>query len=281
MLTIPGPLVSFRASQALTPGMQAIILRIGDSVDAARLAADVSNAVWFEAPAADLRGGRDDNHWLRQQLQRLTGVQLSGEHRGQPWGAVLLAEWQFVNGGSTVRLNVTAAAVNAFRAPETFAKIEEHCLNSLTGAARQLYLALADKKRLRRADWTFELSELRELLGVSGRKAYDRWDHFAARVLRPAVDRINDFGTVTVTMAPERSGRSIGAVRFDWRWKSLDEARESAAEVDRPRFARGKPADGPREAPPLIEEAPLPRPASRAERRAVLERAGAAAFVKR
>lgn len=278
-LTIPGPLIEFQAEKALTPGMHAILLRLGDAIDRARLPQNVADAVWFTLPAAELRGRRDDNHRLRQWLRALMGVRIGGVYRGVVWDAVLIAESQICDGGARVRVLVPPSAINVLRAPETFAKVEEHCLFRLSGAARELYLALADKKRLGQPQWTFGLVELRAILGVGDRRAYRRFDDFRRRVLAPAVDRINDLGTVDVTASPIREGRSIAAVRFEWRWKSLDEAREAAEESDRPRIARRKPVDGPRDAPPLVvlDE----RPVSREEREAVLARSGAADFGKR
>ena len=68
-------------------------------------------------------------------------------------------------------------------------------------------------------------------------------------VLDPAISQINDFGTVTVTMTPEKVGRSITAVRFDWKWKTVDEARETEEENERPDVAR-------RKVPPIEPDAP-------------------------
>lgn len=142
--------------------------------------------------------------------------------------------------------------MNALRSPETFAKVETEALFRLRGAARELYLALADKKNLRSSEWTFELAELRGILGVGERKSYGRWDNFLRYVLKPSLAAINDLGTVNVTMEPKRRGRSIAKVRFEWRWKSLDEAREAAEEAERHSSARRKPAEAERDAPPLL-----------------------------
>lgn len=275
-LTVPGPLLAFRTEKALSPGMHAILLRLGHEIDRRGFKADVEDAVWFTLPAVELRGERDDNHWLREWLRRLRAVELEGEYRGTPWGAALIAEWRIEHGGSQVRVLVPPSAINALRAPETFAKVETECLYRLQGAARKLYLALADKKRLGQQHWEFPVSELRGLLGVAESKAYARFNHFRERVLAPAVERVNDFGTVHVTMEPVRAGRMVDAVRFEWRWKTLDEAREAAAEADRPKVARGKPRDMARDAAPLTD----PRPGSPEERQAVLDRTGARDYAR-
>ena len=51
-------------------------------------------------------------------------------------------------------------------------------------------------------------------------------------------------------MTPEKVGRAVAAVRFDWQWKTIDEARETDEENAKPDIARRKP-DMARDAPPL------------------------------
>lgn len=258
-LTINTRLLTPTGDKPLTPAMVTALWVIGDHIDQRGIKAAVRDAVWLEIPSARLRGegGRNDNVWLRECLDRLTGLKINGDFRGDPWGAVILAEWHIEQGGSMCRLLIPPAAINALRMPETFAKIEAHAAYKLEGHARQLYAVLADKKRLSRSYWIFGLDELRSTLNVEGKKSYDRWNNFRQWVLDPAIKQINDFGTVTIRMTPEKVGRSISAVRFDWQWKSIDEARETEEENDRPDIARRKPP-GERKAPPLTDHGEAP-----------------------
>ena len=178
-----------------------------------------------------------------------------GEHGGNPWGAVVLAEWHITEGGSLVRLLVPPTGVQALRAPQTFARIEEHAAHRLTGHGRRLYALLADKRRQRRPSWEYGLGELRALMGVDDRKAYRRWSDFRARVLDPAVAAVNDYGTVSVRMTPRKLGRSVAAVRLDWSWKDLRGAAETAAENERHPAARRRRQEA-ADAPPLIPDGP-------------------------
>jgi hypothetical protein len=239
---------------------------ISDHIDRKGIKSSADDAVWLEMPAVALRGegGRDDNVWLRECLDRLTGVKINGDFKGNPWGAVILAEWRIIQGGSLVRLLVPPAAVNVLRAPETFAKVEAFAAYKLDGHARRLYAALADKKRMTQKFWVFGVQELRSLLSVENRSSYDRWNNFRQWVLDPAVAQINDFGTVKITMTPEKVGRSVAAVRFDWSWKTIDEARETDEENDKPDIARRK-SELERSAPPLTD---VVEPRKTAEERA-------------
>ncbi|MCY3983664.1 MAG: replication initiation protein [Roseovarius sp.] len=63
--------------------------------------------------------------------------------------------------------------------------------------------------------WTFTVDELRALMGVAGKRAYRDWRQFQKRVLKPALEQINDFGTVSVKMIAKRLGRSIHWVQFE------------------------------------------------------------------
>lgn len=85
--------------------------------------------------------------------------------------------------------------------------------------------------------WTFTLNERRALMGVADKKSYERWFGFRTRVLDPALEQVNDSGTVEVSMSLEKRGRSIHAVMFRWRWKDPQDASDTAREND-PRAVR-------------------------------------------
>lgn len=271
-LTVSSSLISPTGEKPLSPAMVTALWVIGDELDNRRVAASIKDAVWLEIPSARLRGegGRNDNVWLRECLTRLTGLKINGEYKGDPWGAVVIAEWHIEQGGAVTRVLIPPAAVKAIRAPETFAKIEAFAAYKLQGHARRLYAALADKKRMTQQHyWVFGVDELRSILGVEGRKSYERWSNFRQWVLQPAFDQVNDFGTVTVKMTPQKVGRSITAVRFDWQWKTIDEARETDEENERPDIARRK-SELERDAPPLTNV--MRTPEEKARVAAMMER---------
>lgn len=288
---MPSSAVALRADKPLTPAMVSAVWEIAAALDEQRVAASVPNAVWLELPTSRLRGegARADNVWLRECLERLTGVKLSGELKGDPWGAVVLAEWHIVEGGALARLLIPPAGVHALRSPANFAKIEEHAAHRLTGHGRRLYAILADKKRLGRPSWSFPVAELQALMGVEDRKSYKRFNNFRQFVLDTAVEAINDYGTVSVRMTPEKLGRSVRSVRFDWVWKDPHAAAETVAANERHQLARHR-GQGAGDAPPLIAEpgAAAPEPVDPlawwqalpdAEREALAERVGRTARV--
>ena len=248
LITVPSNIITLRSDlNNLTPAMTALVWEIAGALDEARIPANNTNAIWLTVPTARLRGegSRQDNTWLKECLRRLTGMKLEGSWKNDEWGAVLLAEWHIEQNGSVARLLIPPAAIKTLNAPETFAKIEAHAAHSLNGHARRLYALLADKKRMGRPYWKFELEELRALMQLEGKTAYERFGNLNQKVLTPAIAEINDLGTVTVKMTTEKWGRSIRWVRFDWDWKDPLEASQTAAENERHSSARRKgPDDG-------------------------------------
>lgn len=262
----------FQNDKPLTPAMVLSLWVIADAVDKLKLSSGHDHTVELTIPTSRLRGteGRSDNAWLKVCLDRMTGLKIGGTYRGQEWGAVMLAEWRLEEGGTMARLFLPPSAIHALRAGDTFAKIETHAAYRLQGHARTLYGALSDKKRMGNKYWVFELGELRYLLNVGDKKSYKRFNNFRQWVLDPAIEQINDFGTVAVSMTPQKVGRSIVAVRFDWQWKSISDARETDEENERVAMARRK-ADIVRDMPPLSDDlVDSDRPKLSAEERAAI-----------
>lgn len=238
-------LIPTAQSMRLKPSQVVIIWEIANEVDRRRIPANHENGVWLEIPSQRLRNpdGRNDNVHLRKMLKELMGLVLEGEYKGDAWGAVLIAEYQIVEGGSLVRLFIPPAGINAVRAPKTFAKIEAEVKYRMKGAAKLLYANLSDKKRQDVVKYhIYDLEELHHICNAVDR--YPRWADFNRYVLKPAVDEINDYGTVRLKMTPQKLARSVVGVRFDWDWKSLDEARETSEGNDGHSSGRGKTSDG-------------------------------------
>lgn len=245
-------LIPSAANVEITPAMLSVLWGVAHELDRRRVPASTNEALWLKIPTNRLRNpeGRNDNVWLRQCFERLMGMKLQGEYRGDPWGAVVLAEWKITEGGALAHLLIPPSAIKAIRAPDTFAKIEITAAYRLKGHARRLYAALADKKRQSKRTWhEYSLDELRYLIDAVDK--YPRWADLSRFALLPALQEINDYGTVQVTMKPQKEGRSIVGVRFDWDWKNLDSARVTDEENERHGSARHKTSDG--TAPPLTD----------------------------
>jgi len=173
-IAVPSSLISIQTKEPMSPAMRSVVWEIGAALDEARIQPGHREAVWLAIPTSRLRGeaARNDNAHLKVTLARLTGVYLTGEHKGDEWGAVILAEWHLEQGGSMARLFIPPSAVAAIQTPKTFAKIEARAAHSLTGHGRQLYVLLSDRKNMRQQHWTYTVAELRALMGCEDKKTY-------------------------------------------------------------------------------------------------------------
>ena len=97
-------------------------------------------------------------------------------------------------------------------------------------------------------------------MGVADKKSYERWNNFRQWVLEPALAAVNDYGTVEVSMTPEKQGRSVHAVTFRWRWKDPYDAADTAKENERHSAVRRRQQET-NDAPPLLAEEPQAEPA--------------------
>jgi len=239
--------------QTITPAMRAILWEVSALLDEQKVPADVENSVWIEVATRRLRGeiARPDNIWLRKCLERLLEVKVTGEYRGDHWGAVMIAQYELPHRADRVRLLVPPMAVKVIRSPRTFARIETLAIHHMSGPAQRLYAALADRKRqTTRKDQDYTLDKLRHLFGVPGK--YQRWERLYAGLLKPAIDGIAKFGTVDVTMTKIKSGRRVVGVNLAWQWKDLKHAEAVATETERVRPYAEIPAVP--AAPPLVPE---------------------------
>lgn len=255
-ITVPSPLLTKMTGAKLTPAQRKALWLLAAHLDERRVPAPASptegDAVWVEVPTKTLRGdgARSDNVWLRELLDRMTGVRFGGKARSNDWGAVLLAQWEIINGGTAARLLIPPAGLAALRSPDTFAKIDAEAVHRLPPHARTLYGLLADKQRQDHKRWHVEVDELRALLGVAD-KYQGRFNNFRQYVLKPAVAAINDFGVIALGYEEERRGRAVAAVKFWWSFKELDDACQTAKENGRHSKARRKVQEA-ADAPPLV-----------------------------
>ena len=82
---------------------------------------------------------------------------------------MVLVERSFTEGGSVAQLLVAQLlvaplGVHVLRSPDNFTKIEATAVHRMIGHGQRIYAILADKKRLGRPSWTFDLAELRVLM---------------------------------------------------------------------------------------------------------------------
>lgn len=237
LLIVPSNLVPpvFAGDGYLTPAQLSVLWEIANWLrshrkDVAKMIAEAKlpngkqNSIWVEIPAKQLRGpiSREDNYWLRECLERLQLVQVSGETNTKLWDAVLISQSEVDKFSHTVEILIPPRAITYWMANAPFTMIERDMAHDLTGPARRLYASLCDKGNRDKNDntWTYSLDQLKELFGCPD-KYENNWANFRVRQLLPALNGIKDILDIDVEY--KKSGRRIIAVTFTWRWKALAE----------------------------------------------------------
>lgn len=87
----------------------------------------------------------------------------------------------------------------------------------------------------RKASEVFKLDDLRARLGVPTGKLV-RWDGLNQKALKPAIAEVNQLSRFTVSMRPQKRGRSVVAVELAWEAK--DDLAETKTELGRHRAGR-------------------------------------------
>lgn len=101
----------------------------------------------------------------------------------------------------------------------------------------RLYLLLSLRAGLRKTSETFEMDDLRHILGLEDGK-FSRWPDLRRFVLDRAVAEINHLAGFRMGHIPIKKGRKITAVKLTWGRKDLPELIEAQKELDRPRVGR-------------------------------------------
>lgn len=89
----------------------------------------------------------------------------------------------------------------------------------------------------RKASEVFKLDDLRARLGVPKGKLVS-WTHLSQKALQPAIAEVNQLSRFTVSMRPQKRGRSVVAVELSWEVKP--DLAETKSELGR--HSAGRPA---------------------------------------
>ncbi len=158
--------------------------------------------------------------------------------------------------GGLVQLTLTREVVALIQTPDTWARIAKEALFSMRSKhAQRLYQLIQDwegaGKRHDRREWLW-IDKFREAMNLGD--AYPKFEDLHKRVIKPAVDEINELGLIEVEVIPHRRGRPVREFEIKWKPKTGTKASDTAAELDKPkrqRKAKEQAGDG---APPIIED---------------------------
>ena len=129
--------------------------------------------------------------------------------------------------------------VPLLRESSVFGKLELEVMRAFsTKYALALYEALSRRVRLSSVFYeTFSIDQFRELLGVPEGKL-STYSNLKLKAIGPAICEVNALAAFGCDVEPMKTGRSVTGVRLSWWRKSVDELKQSYAEVKRVRVGR-------------------------------------------
>jgi plasmid replication initiation protein len=195
-------------------------------------------------PKADLRGTHEGLERLADSVDRLmrTIVRVRVEKDGRP--AILkitllsrTVEHDDASGFLYYRFDDELRKI--IQDSTVFGRLRKEVMFAFTSKyALALYEMGEKRQNLKfKTSETFDIKEIRELLGVSPRELTS-FGNLNAWCLKPAVKEVNGLADFGVALTPVKQGRKVSAVIFSWWRKNEDELREAFLEVARVRVGR-------------------------------------------
>jgi len=208
-----------------------------------------------------LRGTHESNDRLEESvvalMKTIVTVRLTN---GQTRRVALLGGNDMGDPGrrrGTLTYSFDKRLVPLLRESSVFGKLEVEVMRAFsTKYALALYEALSRRVRLSSVfSEVFPLPAFRELLGVPPGKL-ETYSNLKLKAIAPAVTEVNALAAFSCQVEPVKTGRKVTAVRLGWWRKSVDDLKETYAELSRSKT--GRKARVRKTAETVTEELPLP-----------------------
>lgn len=212
--------------------------------------AAVADDKWHTISLAALRSVEGMKNYDRRGLiglfRELRGVVMEYDNDKETVIAGLLdiakVEFEDGDGPTMIRWKFGEGFREIVAKSDYWAIIDRQTALSMTSRyALRLHEMIALRVNLeRKASEVFKLDDLRARLGVPAGKL-DRWTHLSQKALQPAIAEVNQLARFTVSMRPQKRGRSVVAVELAWEDKSdLAETKDELGRHSAGRSARRK-----------------------------------------
>jgi plasmid replication initiation protein len=193
---------------------------------------------------AELRGTHESDDRLADTVDRLmkTIVRIKVEVEGKP--AIrkiqLLApttEQDDPDGLLYYRFH--PELIDILRDSQIFGRLQKELIFAFTSKYALALYEMGEKRRNLSWKWseTFDLAELRELLGVKSGEL-EKFGNLNAWCLKPACAEVNGLADFSVRLDPVKTGRKVTAVKMAWWAKNIDERKAAYAELQRHKAGR-------------------------------------------
>ncbi|MDQ2801425.1 MAG: replication initiation protein, partial [Pseudomonadota bacterium] len=191
---------------------------------------------------ADLRGNHEGGERLADSIDRLmrTIVRVRVEQDGRPAVmkiTLLSRTTEHDDAAGLLYYRFDAELRRIIQDSRVFARLRKEVMFAFTSKYALALYEMGEKRRNLQFCWTeiFELTELRELLGVSSGELTTFGN---AWCLKPAAQEVNGLADFGIAFCSVKTGRKVAAVQLAWWRKSEDELKAAFAEVRRHRTGR-------------------------------------------
>jgi plasmid replication initiation protein len=193
---------------------------------------------------ADLRGNHEGGERLADSLDRLmrTIVRVRVEQDGRPaiMKITLLSRTiEHDDAAGLLYYRFDAELRRIILDSRVFGRLRKEVMFAFTSKYALALYEMGEKRRNMQFRWTetFELNELRELLGVKPGEL-TTFGNLNAWCLKPAAQEVNGLADFGVAFRPVKTGRKVTAVQLAWWRKNEGEIKAAFAEVQRHRTGR-------------------------------------------
>lgn len=193
---------------------------------------------------AELRGTHNSGERITDSIDRLmkTIVRLRVEVDGKPAVRkvqLLAPTTEQDDRDGILYYRFHAELIDILRDSRIFGRLQREVMFAFTSKYALALYEMGEKRRNHQWKWseTFELGELRELLGVK-RGELQRFANLNAWCLKPAVAEVNGLADFGVKLVPIKLGRKVTHIEMSWWKKSLEEQKAAFAEVRRHKAGR-------------------------------------------
>lgn len=234
----PGELIDVLDMTLTLADRRAYNLLLANAWD--RIGEDVMHCI----AKTDLRGTHEGGERLADSIDRLmrTIVRVRVEQDGRPaiMKVTLLSRTTEQDDASgLLYYRFDAELRRIIQDSRVFARLRKEIMFAFTSKYALALYEIGEKRRNMQFRWTetFELNELRELLGVD-RGELITFGNLNAWCLKPAAREVNGLADFGVAFRPVKTGRKVTAIQLAWWRKNEDEVRMAFAEVQRHRVGR-------------------------------------------
>jgi Initiator Replication protein len=193
---------------------------------------------------ADLRGTHESDDRLAETVDRLmrTIVRIKVIADGKPAVRkvqLLAPTTEHDDPDGLLYYRFHPELIEILRDSEVFGRLQKDVMFAFTSKYALALYEMGEKRRNLSWKWseTFDLAELRELLGVKPGEL-EKFGNLNAWCLKPAVAEVNGLADFSVRLDPAKTGRKVTAVKMSWWAKNIDERKAAYSELKRHKLGR-------------------------------------------